>query len=113
MPEWQALVISIAIEAPVAFALVRWRRLGGRGALAAGLASAIATAATHPHLWAAALWAYPRWGYWPSVIVLEAIVVAVEAGLIAFVAGLTPRRALGVSLAANAASFLVGKLVAG
>lgn len=113
MAEWQALVISIAIEAPVAWALVRWRRWGGRGAGAAALAIAVATAATHPQLWAAALWAYPRFGYWPSIIALEAIVVAVEAVLVAFVAGLAPRRALIASLAANGTSFLLGKLFLG
>lgn len=113
MAEWQALAISVAIEVPVILLLALYRPAGGRGLPATALASAIATAVTHPQLWAAALWAYPRWGYRPSIIALEAMVVVVEGALIAFIAGLRPRTALLFSLAANFTSFSVGKLVFG
>ena len=111
MDEAVALVFSAAIEAPIAAAIVYWTRWQSRGALHAGLAAAVATAVTHPQLWDAALWAYPRYGYWPSVIALEAAVVAVEALLIAWMAALALHRALVVSLAANIASCAAGLLI--
>ncbi len=111
MTEAEALLFSIAIEVPVAALVaaatrwaVPWR---------AGLALAIATGVTHPQLWALALLAYPRFGYWPSILALEAAVVLAEAAIAGFVLGLRPYRALLLSLAANGASFVVGKLVFG
>lgn len=112
MIEVEALAVSAAIEAPVAYLIVRMAKWPGRGALHAGLASAVATAVTHPQLWAAALWAYPRLGYWPSVAGLEALVVLVEGVLIAWMASLALHRAMLVSLIANAASCLAGLLFA-
>jgi hypothetical protein len=111
MPEYEALVISVAIEATIAFLIVRWARWPSRGAGHAGLAAAVATAVTHPQLWAVALWAYPKFGYWPSAVVLEAIVVLVEGGLIGWMASLALRRAMLLSLATNAASFAAGLLI--
>jgi hypothetical protein len=111
MLEAQALVISAAIEAPIAALIVRLAHWPGRGAVHAALAAAVATAVTHPQLWAAAEWAYPRFGYWPSVVGLEALVVAVEGLLIAWMAALALHRAMLVSLAANTASCLVGVLL--
>jgi hypothetical protein len=109
--EVEALLISAAIEAPIAFLIVRATHWPSRGALHAGIAAAVATAVTHSQLWAAALWAYPRFGYWPSVIVLEAIVVLVEGCLIGWMARLSLRRAMLISLAANTASCAAGFLV--
>ncbi len=113
MLEVQALLISAAIEAPVAFAIVRATRWPSRGALHAGFAAAVATAVTHPQLWAAALWAFPIYGYWPSAIVLEATVILVEGGLIAWMAGLSPRRALLLSLVTNTMSCVAGFVING
>jgi hypothetical protein len=113
MLEFEALLISAAIEAPIAFAVVRATNWPSRGALHAGLAAAVATAVTHPQLWEAAFWAFPRFGYWPSTIALEAIVVIVEAGLIAWMAGLSPRRALLLSLVTNTASCAAGFIING
>jgi len=96
-----ALVISAAIEAPIAFLIARVAQWPCRGALHVGLASAVATAATHPQLWSASLWAYPHFHFWPSVVVLEALVVLVEGCLIAWMAQLRLDRALLVSLIAN------------
>ena len=111
MLESEALLSSAAIEAPIAFLIIRATHWPSRGAIHAGFAAAVATAVTHPQLWAAALWAYPRFGYWPSVIVLEAIVVLVEGGLIGWMACLSPRRAMLISLAANTASCAAGFLI--
>ena len=111
MLESEALLISAAIEALIAYLIVRATHWPCRGAIHAGFAAAVATAVTHPQLWAAALWAYPHFGYWPSVIVLEAIVVLVEGGLICWMAGLKLRRAMLLSLATNAASCGAGFLI--
>jgi hypothetical protein len=113
MPEAEALVISAAIEGPIAFLIVRLTRWPCRGALHVGLASAVATAVTHPQLWSAALWAYPRFSYWPSIFVLEALVILAEGALIAWMARLAWPRAMLVSLIANSASCLAGLLIAG
>lgn len=110
MLEVEALALSAAIEAPIAFGMAKGLRWEGRGALHVGLASAVATAVTHPQLWAAAEWAYPRFGYWPSVVGLESLVVLAEGLLIAWMAQLKLQRAMLVSLAANSASCLLGLL---
>ena len=111
MGEAWGLVISCLVEAPIAWLMVRLARWPSRGALHAGLASAVATAVTHPQLWAAAQWAYPRFGYWQSVIGLEALVVLAEGLLIAWMAALAIHRAMLVSLVANTASCVAGLLL--
>lgn len=108
MSESEALLISMAIEGPVAFALVALAGWPSRGALHAGLAAMVATAVTHPQMWTLAILSFGRFPYWPSILAIEALVVVVEAGLIAWMAKLAPPRAGIVSLAANAASFLIG-----
>jgi hypothetical protein len=111
MTELQALLLSIAIEAPIA-GLVAWRAgWPGRGPWHVAIASAVATAATHPQLWAAALWAYRRYPPLPALLLLEAMVILVEGGLIAWMARLRIRQAMLVSLIANAGSMLVGLLL--
>jgi len=111
MGEAAALLISVAVEAPIAALIAYFARWRCRGALHVGLAAAVATAVTHPQLWAAALWAYPRFGYAPSLIVLETLVIAAEALLIAWMASLALHRALMVSLVANIASCAAGLLI--
>ena len=108
MNETQAVLISMAIEGSVAFALVALARWPSRGALHVGLAAMVATAVTHPQMWALAIWSYGRVPYWPAILTIEALVVVVEAALIAWMARLSPARAGIVSFAANAASFLIG-----
>jgi hypothetical protein len=108
MTEAQALLLSAAIEGPIAFAIARLAKWPCRGALHVGVASAVATAVTHPQLWAAAYWAYPRFPYWPAILVLEALVIVAEGVMIAWMAQLALSRAMIVSLIANSASFLVG-----
>ena len=68
---------------------------------------------THPQLWTAALWAYERYPYWPSVLTLEAVVVVVEGVAIAWMAMLRLDRAMLVSLAANSGSLALGLLIEG
>jgi len=97
MTEFEALLASAAIEGPVAYLLVRLTRWPCRGPLQAAFAVMLATAATHPQLWAASLWSFPRFGYWPTMAVTEGAVVVVEAAIVAWVAALSPRRALAVS----------------
>jgi hypothetical protein len=111
MSEAEALLISMAIEGPVAFALVTLANWPSRGALHVGAASTVATAVTHPQMWTLAIWSYGRFPYWPAILAIEALVVVVEAALIAWMARLPPARAGIVSLAANAASFLFGLLL--
>ena len=108
MTELEALVLSCAVEAPTAYLIVRLTRWNSRGPLHVAAASAVATAVTHPQLWSAALWAFPRFAYWPSVLMLEAVVMLVEGGLICWMAQMKPSQALLVSLAANSGSMLVG-----
>ena len=69
MSEAEALLISMAIEGPVAFALVALARWPSRGALHVGAAAMIATAVTHPQMWTLAIWSYGRFPYWPAILV--------------------------------------------
>lgn len=108
MIEVAAMAVSCVIEAPISYTLTRLSRWPCRGSLHAAAASAAATAITHPQLWAAALWAYPRFAYWPTILTLEAAVVLVEGCLIAWMAGLRLDRAMIASLIANSASCLFG-----
>jgi len=109
MSESEALLISMAIEGPVAFALVALARWPSRGALHVGAAAMVATAVTHPQMWTLAIWSFGRFPYGPAILTIEALVAVVEAALIAWMAQLTPVRSGVVSLAANAASFLFGQ----
>jgi len=113
MSESEALLISMAIEGPVAFAIVALARWPSRGALHVGLAAMVATAVTHPQMWTLAIWSFGRFPYGPAILTIEALVAAAEAALIAWMAQLTPARAGIVSLAANAASFLFGLWLTG
>lgn len=113
MTEVEALLLSAAVEAPLAWLTARLGRWPCRGPGHVAAASAAATAVTHPQLWGAALWAYPRFGYMPSVLALEAVVVLVEGGLIAWIARLRLRQAMLVSLIANTGSLLLGLWLAG
>ncbi|MDD3445376.1 MAG: hypothetical protein PHS60_08190 [Zavarzinia sp.] len=111
MTEWQALLLSIAIEAPIVAVVAGRYRLAPP--LHAAGAIALATAVTHPQLWMLALWAYPRLGYWPSILVLEAVVALVEAAVLAFVLRLQAGPALLLSVMANGISFLAGLVLIG
>ncbi len=108
MVETEALLVSAALEGPIGFLIARATRWPCRGPLHVGLACAVATAVTHPQVWAAAFWAYPYFPFWPTAIVLEALVIVAEGLMIAWMAQLTLPRAMLVSLVANSSSFLFG-----
>jgi hypothetical protein len=111
LSEIQALLLSAAIEAPIAWLLVRLTRWPSRGALHAALAAGVATAVTHPQLWAAVVWLTPRFGWAPVTLAGEGVVVVVEGLLIAWMASLSLRHAMLLSLVTNSASFAVGLLL--
>jgi hypothetical protein len=108
MTEILALLLSAAIEGPLAYAVVAFARWPCRGPVHVAIATMLATAVTHPQLWSASLWLYARIGYWPAVGCAEAVVILVEAAIIAWASGLSSLRALAVSAIANAASALTG-----
>lgn len=109
MTQTPAFLLTLAIEVPVATALVaaaRWApgRLGSVAAVALG-----ASLLTHPLLWMA-----QGAGLLPgmaAIAIAEVAVTAVEAAAYAWCAGLGPRRGAVVSLAANTASFATGLLL--
>jgi hypothetical protein len=94
-----AFALTLAVELPVLWLLVR-RRVGYL--LGVGL---LVNATTHPP----ALWLALALG-WPFLLV-EAVVWAVESGLLAALLDLPLRRAVVVAGTANLASALVGILV--
>ena len=112
MTEFEALLLSAAIEAPVAWLIVRWRAWPSRGAGHAALAATVATACTHAHLWASVNALAPQIGYDSAVAIGETTVVVVEAAIIGWAIGLSPLRALWLSLATNSASFGFGLVLA-
>jgi hypothetical protein len=112
MSEFEALLLSALIEAPIAWLIVRWRAWPCRGAGHAALAAAFATACTHPQLWAGVNFLAPKIGYDPAVAIGETAVVIVEAGIIGWSIKLSPIRALSLSLATNTASFGFGLILA-
>jgi hypothetical protein len=111
MTEFEAMLLSVVIEGPIAFLIARFTRWPCRGPLHVAFAASLATAATHPQLWAATLWLAPRFGYEPTVATMEAAVILIEAMIIAWASGLSPMRALVVSVATNATSFAAGLLL--
>jgi hypothetical protein len=108
MSQTAALVLSIAIEAAVAFALIR--ALGWGSGLNAALAAAVGTLITHPFVW----YAVPRLdghiGYAGAVALIESGVVLAESVAYRLIVPLSWRRSLLASLVANAASTAAGLL---
>jgi hypothetical protein len=104
-----ARLISIAIEAPLAAAIVlvaRWPARGGW--LAAAGVAAVATLASHPLAWEAFLALWERWGFWPTSFVVELGVIAFEALLYRWILAVGWPRALILSGLCNGASFAAG-----
>ena len=111
MNEVQALALSAMIEAPIAGMAVRMAHWSSRGPMHVALASAVATAVTHPQLWQAVSWGNRYFPQWIVVGSCETAVVAVEALLVAWMAQLRLHQAILVSLLANSASLLCGMLL--
>jgi len=113
-----ALALTLAVELPLV--IVRTRR----GVVAAGsrcgidaawprliAAGLLPSLLTHPIAWRAAA-ALPVAGYARGVLVIETVVVIVEAVLLRLLLRLAWREALPLALVANAASFAAGALLA-
>lgn len=104
-----ARLLSIAVEAPLAAAIVlaaRWSARSGWRA-AAGVA-AVGTLASHPLAWDAFFPLWERFGYWPAVAVVELAVMTFEGLLYRWILVLGWRRALLLSGLCNGASLAVG-----
>jgi hypothetical protein len=108
MSEFEAMLLSAAIEGPIAFAVVSIKRWPCRGPFQVALTVMLATAVTHPQLWAASQWLFPRISYWSALGILECAVILIEAAIIAWVSGLSWARALVVSAITNSASATAG-----
>ncbi len=103
-----AFVITLALEAPVVLFLLR-RDEPSR--LRLGLLVAFANLATHPVVWyvITQLLLVGSPGY---VLAAETWAIAAEAVFFAIaIRGLSWRRAIAVAVAANATSFVVGRLI--
>jgi hypothetical protein len=108
MSQTAALVTSIAVEAVVAFMLIR--ALGWGSGLNAALAASLGTLVTHPVAWVLIPRLEGPIGYAGSVALVESGVVLAESIAYRLVVPLVWRRALTASLIANAASTVAGLL---
>jgi hypothetical protein len=105
---FRAFVLTVVVETPIAALVLRraepsWPRLL--------VLILFANLATHPAVWF--IFTQPLLlGTWSYMAVVEGWAVAAEALFYwAAFRGLPARRAIGVSLLANAASFLVGQAI--
>lgn len=112
MNQLEAMLLSMAIEMPVAYTLVSWCDWPCRGPASVALSVALATAASHPQLWTASIWLYPRIGYEPAVLLTESAVILIEACIIQWCTGLLWRQSILTSALANGASAVVGLALA-
>lgn len=102
MGQGAALALTLAVECVVVALLLR-----RSGPLRAVAAAAAASLLTHPFAWRAAAALSPD-QHLVGTVVIEAVVVLVEAGVLRLLLPIDARRATVVSLVANAASFGVG-----
>ncbi len=105
-----AMLLSIAIEAAVAAALISALRWGSAARAAA--AATVGTLLTH---WFAWHWSPPLMaaiGDIPGFVAVEACVTLVEAGVYRFLVPVSLGRALMLSLAANGSAAVVGIVLA-
>lgn len=101
------MLLSLALEVPVALLAARLAHVALPRALLAGL---LATTVTHPFVWHGnhTLFALEPW---PRLLLLEGGAVAVEGVVYLLMARMRPKVAWGTSLAANATSFGFGLVV--
>ena len=109
MPIGQAAAfgLTLLVEAPIVWA--------GTGAAARGTgwrlaAALLPSSLTHPWAWRV-LGHYGPHDHAAGLLLVEGIVWVVEVPLLMLLAGLSLRRAVGVSVAANAASLALGLLI--
>lgn len=105
-----AMLLSIAIEAAVAAALIGALRWGNAGRAAA--AAAVGTLLTHWFAWHRSPPVMAVIGDVPGFVAVEACVTLVEAGVYRFLVPVSLGRALVLSLAANGSSAAVGIVLA-
>ena len=111
MTQGAALLLTLAVELPVAAALLRRSREGHAPALPRLLAVvALASLLTHPFAWRAAAALSPD-AYAAGAVLVELAVVAFEAAVLRALLPVGWRAAFVVALLANAASFGVGLAV--
>jgi hypothetical protein len=113
MIQLQALLLSLAVEAPIVVVGLSAAAPGETRrtvVVARALKLAVgATLLTHPLAWSANAWlAYAGWSTAARLGAVEGLVVAAESALFAMVGRLSAARAVGVALVANAASFAAG-----
>src|ERR1700733_693268 len=108
MTQIQALTVSIAIEAVIAFIMVRGLRWGS--GIRAALAATVGTLITHPFVWHGVPRLEAPLGYGAAVALIESLVVLAESVAYRVVVPLAWRHALPASLIANAASTGAGLL---
>lgn len=102
-----AFVLTLAVEVPIVGSLLR-RVEPDRLRLV--LLAVFANLATHPIVWYVITQVFLI-GTWEYVLAAESWAVAAEAVFYAVAfRGIDPRRAIAVSLVANAASFLAGRI---
>jgi hypothetical protein len=108
MPQPVALLLTIAIETPLAFALVR--RLGWGAGWRAAAAAAVGVAATHFFAWAAILQLETATPYLAAVGFVETGVVLVKIGVYRALVPLRWRRALVLARIVNSVATATGLL---
>jgi hypothetical protein len=110
--EFDAFFLSIAIESPVAWLIVRLTGWVCRGPSAAAIGAALATGVTHPRLWDLALALGDAGVLSLGVMVaLELAVTALEAVMLGWMLGLGERESFLLSLATNGTSFGAGLIL--
>ena len=108
MSQLQALILSVAVEAVIAFALIRGLRWGD--GLRAAAAATIGTLFTHPIVWAIVPPLETPLGYATAVALVETGVVLAESMAYRLIVPLPWSQALPASLIANGGSVAAGLL---
>ena len=101
-----AFALTLAVEMPIAYFF-----MGGRSRLYPVF---LCNLLTNPALNVTLLLLVRFWGadvYYPALIVLELSVVFIEAAVLRRLCDLSTKRALAMSLALNAASYIAGALL--
>ncbi len=102
-----AMIVTLAIEIPIALAFGRLTRLNTVWWRLAAI-SAAATLLTHPFVWLIVTDWMKAVPFWQRCVVAETFALLAEAVIYWRFTELTPARAFGLSLLANGVSFAMG-----